>query len=214
VADGEAAAPRPLEKICRLVYCFGVGTKGAATRERLVDGARELIETHGYSGTGLNQVLAVSGAPRGSLYFHFPGGKDELVAAALEKAAEETAALLRELSQQRADLADYARSLVGAFAARMEESRFTKGCPLATVALDVAATNDRVHAVCRKGYRSWQAVVAERLLAEGWEPARAEADAWSVLSLVEGALLLARATRSREPLDRAGEAVVRLLERP
>ncbi|MEY9212977.1 TetR/AcrR family transcriptional regulator [Thermobifida halotolerans] len=190
-----------------------MGTRGAATRERLVDGARELIETHGYSGTGLNQILAVSGAPRGSLYFHFPGGKDELVAAALERAGEEVAALLRTLSEESADLAEYVRRLVGVFAARTEESGFAKGCPLATTALDVAAVNDRVHAVCRRVYASWQAVLADRLAAEGWSPREAEADAWSALSLIEGALLLARATRSTEPLDRAREAAVRLLVR-
>ncbi|WP_199742525.1 TetR/AcrR family transcriptional regulator [Streptomyces triticirhizae] len=63
-----------------------MGRKGAETRDRLLDATQELVEDAGYFGTGLNQVLAASGAPRGSLYFHFPGGKDQLVAESVRRA--------------------------------------------------------------------------------------------------------------------------------
>ncbi|MDA8371465.1 MAG: TetR family transcriptional regulator [Nocardiopsaceae bacterium] len=190
-----------------------MGTKGAATRARLIDGARELVETHGYSGTGLNQVLALSKAPRGSLYFHFPGGKDELVAAALEAAGAEIGALVEAVSADASDAVELVQGLIDVFAARMEESAFTKGCPLAITGLEAAATNDAVYTVCRTVYSSWQAALAERLTAEGRDPADAEADAWSALSLIEGALLLARSTRSRAPMDQARSRVARLLAR-
>ncbi|MEV2278278.1 TetR/AcrR family transcriptional regulator [Nocardiopsis sp. NPDC049922] len=188
-----------------------MGTKGTATRTRLVDGARELLEAHGYSGTGLNQVLSVSGTPRGSLYFHFPGGKDELVTAALRSAGGEVGAVLRDLSEEAADTVGLVHALIDHFTARMEGSSFTKGCPLAATALDVAATNDAVHAVCRDVYSSWQRTLAGRLTADGLDSARADADAWSVLAVIEGALLLARATRSRAPLDAARSTVIRIL---
>jgi len=188
-----------------------MGTKGTVTRTRLVDGARELLEAHGYPGTGLNQVLAASGAPRGSLYFHFPGGKDELVAAALDSAGAEIGALIRDLSEEAPDTVSLVQAMIDLFTARLEESAFTKGCPLAATALDVAATNDLVHTVCQKVYSSWHARLADRLVAEGRDPEDADADAWSALSLIEGALLLSRANRSRKPLDRARNSVTRLL---
>ncbi|WP_026127945.1 TetR/AcrR family transcriptional regulator [Nocardiopsis lucentensis] len=188
-----------------------MGTKGAATRARLVDGARELLEAHGYSGTGLNQVLSTSGTPRGSLYFHFPGGKDELVTAALAAAGAEIETLLRESAKEAADTVGLVHALIDHFTARMEGSAFTKGCPLAATALDVAATNDAVHAVCRDVYSSWQRALADHLTADGLDRARADADSWSVLAVIEGALLLARATRSRTPLDAARSTVTRIL---
>ncbi|MFI6576647.1 TetR/AcrR family transcriptional regulator [Nocardiopsis sp. NPDC050513] len=190
-----------------------MGTKGTATRARLVDGARELLEAHGYSGTGLSQVLTVSGTPRGSLYFHFPGGKDELVTAALRSAGAEVGAVLRDLAGQAPDTVGLVRAFIDHFADRMEASAFTKGCPLAATALDVAATNDAVHEVCREVYASWQRALADRLVVDGRGPAEADADAWSVLSVIEGALLLARSTRSRAPLDAARTTVARLLAR-
>ncbi|GAA1446747.1 TetR/AcrR family transcriptional regulator [Nocardiopsis tropica] len=187
-----------------------MGTRGTVTRTRLVDRARELLEAHGYAGTGLEQVLAASGAPRGSLYFHFPGGKDELVAAALESAGAEIGTRIRELSEEAPDAAALVRGVVDLFTARMEGSAFTRGCPLAATALDVSATNDLVHTVCRRVYSSWQAMLAQRLVAEGRGAEEADADAWSALSLVEGALLLSRATRDRRPLDRARGTASRL----
>ncbi|MEE2039723.1 TetR family transcriptional regulator [Nocardiopsis sp. CT-R113] len=190
-----------------------MGTRGTVTRTRLVDGAREQLEAHGYAGTDLDQVLAASGAPRGSLYFHFPGGKDELVAAALEAAGAETGARIRELSEEAPDAVALVQGMIDLFAARMEESGFAGGCPLAATALDVSATNELVHTVCRRVYSSWQATLANRLVAEGRGAEDADADAWSALSLVEGALLLSRATRSRSPLDRARGSVSRLLGR-
>ncbi|WP_159941696.1 MULTISPECIES: TetR/AcrR family transcriptional regulator [unclassified Nocardiopsis] len=188
-----------------------MGTKGAATRARILDGARELLEVHGYSGTGLNQVLAASGAPRGSLYFHFPGGKDELVTAALEAAGAEIDALAREISAGAADAVGLVQGVIDLFANRMEASDFTRGCPVAATALDAAATNDTVYAACRRAYASWHRTLAERLAAEGRTPEAAGADAWAALSLLEGALLLARATRDRAPLDHARNTVTRLL---
>ncbi|RKS06993.1 TetR family transcriptional regulator [Nocardiopsis sp. Huas11] len=189
-----------------------MGTKGTATRARLIEGARELLEAHGYAGTGLNQVLSASGAPRGSLYFHFPGGKDELVTAALEAAGEEVGAALAGLADEAPDTAGLVQGLVDLFTDRMVGSAFTKGCPLAATAVDVAATNDRVHEVCTRVYSSWQRELAARLLAEGRTSEAADAQAWSVLSLIEGAILLSRATRSRAPLDRARASVALLLQ--
>ncbi|WP_304452993.1 TetR/AcrR family transcriptional regulator [Nocardiopsis sp. YSL2] len=189
-----------------------MGTKGTATRARLIGGARELLEAHGYAGTGLNQVLAASGAPRGSLYFHFPGGKDDLVTAALEAAGAEVGAALADLADEAPDAVALAQRMIDLFTDRMVGSDFTKGCPIAATAVDVAATNDRVHEVCTRVYSSWQRELALRLAAEGRDPGTADAQAWSALSLVEGAILLARATRSRTPLDRARGSVALLLK--
>ncbi|MEV7027919.1 helix-turn-helix domain-containing protein, partial [Kitasatospora sp. NPDC093558] len=82
-----------------------MGAKGEETRARLIAGARALIEAQGYFGSGVNQIVAESGAPRGSLYFHFPEGKDQLVTAALVQAGREVEDLLRSLAADGGDAA-------------------------------------------------------------------------------------------------------------
>ncbi|MBF6336130.1 TetR/AcrR family transcriptional regulator [Nocardia abscessus] len=184
-----------------------MGVKGTETRGKLVEAARTLVERHGYYGAGLNQILAASGAPRGSLYFHFPGGKDELVAAAIAQASKEIAALIDTI--EPGDAAAAASRLLRMFGDRLEASGWQQGCPVATVALDVAAANDAVQAECAAAYAAWQQALRLRLRADGRE--NADDLAAAVLAMVEGALLLARAQRSREPLERVERTLLALL---
>ncbi|MBD0843401.1 TetR/AcrR family transcriptional regulator [Streptomyces sp. TRM68416] len=188
-----------------------MGVKGEETRSRLIAATRALIEARGYFGTGLNQVLAESGAPRGSLYFHFPAGKDQLVAAALTESGQEVGDLIASLGADRLSALEIVRRLLDVFAERMEASDYDKGCPLATVALEVAGGNEVLRGVCAEAYGRWQQALADCLTAEGHSAASAEARASAVLAQVEGALLLARVQRSRLPLEQAARAAELLL---
>lgn len=184
-----------------------MGAKGAETRQRMIEATRSSIERQGYFGTGLNQILTESGTPRGSLYFHFPGGKDELVAAAVTQASG-----LVDAALDAADLTDPAGAVAGLITLlgeRLEASGWENGCPVATVALEVAGTNDAVQQACAQVYARWTEALRIILRAAGYR----EADdlAVSLLALVEGALLLARTHRSRDPLDRAARVARTLL---
>ncbi|GAA3125714.1 TetR/AcrR family transcriptional regulator [Planomonospora alba] len=186
-----------------------MGQKGEETRRRLLDTTRDLIETGGYFGAGLNQVVAASGAPRGSLYFHFPGGKDQLVGESVRRAGREVGAELGALAEHEPDAPGLVTAVLRFLGDRLEESGWRKGCPVATVALEMAAVNDPLHEACSEVYRDWEAALRDRLAADGHpEP---DDTAVTVLALVEGALLLARAHRSREPLDRVARRIAALL---
>ncbi|MGX2998688.1 TetR/AcrR family transcriptional regulator [Streptomyces sp. JNUCC 64] len=184
-----------------------MGQKGARTRDQLLDATRRLVEEGGYSGTGLNQVVTVSGAPRGSLYFHFPGGKDQLVGESVRRAGEEIGAALEELAGATGSAAEFTEAALRHLGDRLEESGWRRGCPVATVALETAAVNGPLQEVCSEVYASWQTVLRARL--EGHP--NADDLAVTVLALIEGALLLARTHRSREPLDRVARQVGTLL---
>ncbi|MCX5210258.1 TetR/AcrR family transcriptional regulator [Kitasatospora sp. NBC_00240] len=188
-----------------------MGAKGEETRARLVAATRALIEAQGYFGTGLNQVLAESGAPRGSLYFHFPAGKDQLVAAALTDAGLEIGGLIDSFAREKLSAGVMVRRLLDAFGDRMEGSGYTKGCPIATVALEVAGGNEELRRTCAEAYDNWQQALAAQLVTEGRTSQAADVAAGAVLAQFEGALLLARVRHSRAPLDQAARAVQLLL---
>jgi TetR/AcrR family transcriptional repressor of lmrAB and yxaGH operons len=166
--------------------------KGERTRATLVDATSRLLRRQGYAATGLNQIDD-SGTPKGSLYFHFPGGKDELVAAALGHAADTWRA---EVTASLAGETDLASSLIlvgNRLAKELELSGFTHGCPLATVTLEAAATNPMLHAVVSQRYSVLETEVTRRIVVAGVPEPQARATALMVLSALEGALLLARA---------------------
>ncbi|AKH83668.1 TetR family transcriptional regulator [Streptomyces sp. CNQ-509] len=189
-----------------------MAVKGAQTRARLVEAARTLVEARGYHGTGLNDVIAAGSAPRGSLYHHFPGGKDQLTAEALTVSGREITIVFADLADSAPDTRSLMESALSLLADRMEEAAYAKGCPVATVALEVSARNDALRQVCAEIYDRWQRVLADRLIADGRSPADAEDLACSLLALTEGALILSRTRRSRAPMEQARRTARALLD--
>jgi TetR/AcrR family transcriptional repressor of lmrAB and yxaGH operons len=184
------------------------------SRKRTVATAVALFRRQGYSGTGINQILDESATPKGSLYFHFPGGKTEL---AIEAVTASGRAIGRGIEAALASTEDVAEAVGRAIdftAADLRESNFEHGCPVGSVVVDVASASEPIRIACRTIFDEWQAVVARRLEAAGWDERAASDEALSILSLLEGALLLSRARHDTAPLESAARHVRRTLSAP
>jgi len=181
----------------------------ASTRDRLLDAAEALVARHGYEGTGVNAVLAASGVGNGSLYHQFPGGKDELVAAAIERVGAASRAEI-----ERGLAAGSAAAVRGMFehtTARLRTDRYEAGCRIATPLADASPDAEAVRLAAVTAFDGWVAVIADRLVAEGWAAGPARATAGSVVALLQGALLLARGARTTQPLDDGRDAALDLI---
>jgi TetR/AcrR family transcriptional repressor of lmrAB and yxaGH operons len=162
------------------------------TRERVLRTAAELFQRQGYHGTGLNQVLAESRAPKGSLYFHFPDGKEQLASESVTLSGREVGESLTEAVLAAEDGRSGVAAMGEHFASHLLESDFTKGCPVATVALETAAESETMRSACDGVYGEWQDGIALALRGWGVPEERAEPLAALVLSSLQGALMLAR----------------------
>jgi len=158
------------------------------------------LRTAGYHHTGLNQIVADSGAPKGSMYHYFPGGKAELAVAAVNHAAAAVSARIGEILQAGLPPVGALEAVIDFFAGEMEASAFTKGCPVATISLEEAATTPLIRDACARAYGGWQAGLAAFLQAHGVAEPRTAAETF--IMLLEGALILARVQLSAEPLRR------------
>jgi TetR/AcrR family transcriptional repressor of lmrAB and yxaGH operons len=185
--------------------------KGERSRARLVGATAALLQRQGYHATGLGQIVQESGAPRGSLYFYFPGGKEELACTALAESGEamrqQLEAVIAAAPDPGAAIEDVCRVVGEVLAA----SDYAHGCPLATVALEAAAASDAVREVCATHYARWERSIAALLVAAGAAPDRAAELATFVLATVEGALLLAKVKRDPGPLEQAGKTLATLV---
>jgi TetR/AcrR family transcriptional repressor of lmrAB and yxaGH operons len=174
----------------------------------------QLLRRQGAHGTGLQEVLAHSGAPRGSLYFHFPGGKEELVREAIQEAAEVVDRWLKQSLDREASAAAAVEAFIQRYGEHMAKSGFAEGCPIAGVALDVSAEGDGLRTACDWALTGWVTMVAERLRGDGWDPEAAESLALTSLAALEGGLILSRARRSSDPLQAVAAQMRALLTRP
>ena len=159
------------------------------------------MRRQGYSGTGLKQIIEESGAPRGSLYFHFPGGKEELAVAALSRTCQARLEAMRQEFRVAGTASDAVCSLIRALREDFIASDYEDGCPLATVVLEMSSASDAIRSVCAGAWQDWTRLIQSRLEEEGHPAARAARLATLVMALIEGSLLLGRAYRSHDPFD-------------
>ena len=188
----------------------------ATTRDRIIATTCALLEEQGYHATGLNQIITQSDAPRGSLYYYFPDGKDGLTAEAIEQTGRLVAERIRTGLAWHADAAEAVRAFVAFIADQVEASGFRAGGPLTTVAMETAATNERLNLVCRDAFARLQAAFAEKLVASGYAEGRAAELATFITASVEGAIILSRTRHTGDPLRRVAVELGRMLtaERP
>jgi len=179
------------------------------SRERMVRSAASLIRTRGLNATSFSEVLAESGAPRGSIYHHFPEGKEQLAEDAIRWTSE------RVLAHLRAGTAVTASDVLKRFIAMWRQVVVTSGgsagCVVAGVAIDTDATVAGQIDLVRSTFRSWVKLLAEQLEAVGVPSDRAVPIALAALAGMEGALILSRAEGNAKPLDTVAEELMRLL---
>ena len=175
----------------------------ATTRERMLDTTGRLLQHQGYAATGLNQVVAESQAPKGSLYFHFPGGKEQLAAEALSRSGSSWAGSLEDVLTSARTTVAAMRRWVRMLAEQLEVTDFAAGCPVATVALEAAPRSDAISVAATQVYASWVALIRARLETEGVAASRARTAAVAAVAAIEGALVLATASRDTTPLRQA-----------
>jgi TetR/AcrR family transcriptional repressor of lmrAB and yxaGH operons len=180
-------------------------TKGERTRARLLTATAELLRRQGYHATGLAEIVSASGAPRGSLYFHFPGGKDELACRALEASGELWRTRIEAAIATARDMGEAIEAVTKLLGDDLEASGFEHGCPVAAVALE--STSPAVRETVRAHYERWQTTITDRLAGLGMARELAAQLTTVALASIEGALLLAKVGRSRAPLDAVGRAL-------
>ena len=179
----------------------------------MIHAAAQLFRQRGYHATAFSDVVQASGAARGSIYFHFPGGKQELAREAIALAGDE----IEQLVAQAAGLADgpgsFVRALGDMVAARLEGSDYRSGCAIATMVLELAPQNEELSSDFDKVFERWRQALASQFETWGIATGRGTDLANLVMSVFEGALVVSRAARRIDPFAAAIEALADFIER-
>ncbi len=180
------------------------------SRERMISSAVALLREYGAGATTIDRVLAHSGAPRGSVYHHFPGGRTQLIDEAVASVGDVISGLVEAAAED-----DRPLEAVDAFFAlwreRLLDSGFRAGCSLVAVAVE---TNDDAPQLARSAagyFARWRAALTGLFVRNGLTAERGERLAAFIIAAVEGAVIMCRAEKSMAPLDAAAAEIHELL---
>lgn len=180
------------------------------SRAALVDSAGLLFRRQGYAATGVNQILELADVKAGSLYHHFPDGKQQLAAAVVERAGADIERRLRELLDSGAPVTDIVDGWIDVMAAGLASDQ-RDGCPIEPIATESVHASAAVRAASAAAFDGWSRAVSDRLRRDGWPSSQAAQTALAVIALVEGALILSRTTGDPAALHAAKAATHALL---
>lgn len=182
-------------------------------REKILITMARLIEKQGYHATGLNEIIGESGAPKGSLYYYFPGGKEQIGAEAILESGRIIAGRLRGLLQGDLKPSEAIYNFLMLMAKNIEEMGFSMGSPLTTASVETAMTSEMINQACQEAFELILSVFREKFLEAGFSVTEASELSLYVTTVVEGGILMSRTYHRAEPLRLAAKHLQAYLEK-
>lgn len=182
---------------------MGSITNKNQSREKILKAATRLFHLKGYHATGLNQVLQESGAPKGSLYYHFPNGKEQLAAEAIQLSGQIIAAdIKKRLSSFDDPIKAFQHNiqLIAEQFNEIEKLAELSTVPLGLLAAETALVNEKLRQICEETFGIWEELYVEKLKESGYSEERARLISTSTNALIEGGVTLCLTKKSSEPL--------------
>lgn len=169
-------------------------------REQILQTTCTLLEKQGYHGTGLNEIIKESGSPKGSLYYYFPEGKEQITSEAILESSRATSERIRVNLQNTENAAKAIHDFILLIAENVEHSRFAAGSPLTAVAMETATQSERINLACRESYAMLQTAFKEKLITSGFTKPKADELATFIVASIEGGIILSRTYHTTDPL--------------
>ncbi len=178
---------------------------------KILTTASILFQKQGYHATGLNQIIKESGCPKGSLYYYFPEGKEQLATEAINRTRDLAAQELRNLFSQHEDVTkalEYFFDQFLSFNPKVESN----GMPLALISLETWHMSEQLRLACKDAYEALIMILKEKFIQSNWPPVEATEMSYLVFSMIEGGSIFALTYKSNEPLKRICKTIIELLE--
>lgn len=173
----------------------------------MLTAAAELFRVRGYEGIGIADLLEKSGAPRGSLYFHFPNGKEQIGAEVIDGFAVRTAARFRELDESGVPIDKFIDVVFKTTAKESKACEFNGSCPIAAIAAGFGAENKLLAEAILGCFAAWESAIEDAARKRGMNEKNAAIFASAFLAAMEGAFVLSKAQRSPAPHINASRAI-------
>lgn len=184
------------------------------SREKILEAATLLFHLKGYHATGLSEILKESGAPKGSLYYHFPNGKEQLAIEAINLSAKTISTVIKENLATYDDPVEAFQYHIGTIAERfkdIERKTQFKNVPLGLLAMETVFVNENLRQACEETFIIWEKLFYDKLRMSGYSEDRACLISGTISALIEGGVTLCFTKKSSEPLHHVNKMIPLLL---
>jgi len=179
--------------------------KRGATRRRMLVSAAEVLRERGAAGVTIDEVLSRSKAPRGSVYHHFPRGRNQILLEALQFAGQSMTSAIDDAAA--GGPMALLRGFVDLWEDVLRESDFTAGCPVAAAAISISDEGPQLSGDAARIFEHWRSALTRSFAADGFSDSEAASLATTMLAAIEGAVILCRSLRSPQPLRDVAENI-------
>lgn len=183
-----------------------------SSKDKLIHTASRLFQLQGYHATGLNQITRESGAPKGSLYYHFPDGKEQLALESIQLTARFVSEQIANGLNISPDPVTAIQDFITDLAGRFEKEECKGGVPIASIALETSLISEPLREACQTAYGSFQHIFTQKLIRASFEEKRAEELGIIINAMIEGAFLLSFTMGNSEPLRLVAKQIPILLQ--
>lgn len=183
------------------------------TKSLILQTASNLFQRQGYHGTGLNQIIEESGAPKGSLYYHFPNGKEEIAVEAINLMKKLVETRVQEDLSEKETAAEAFQHHLNKIADDFDQRGNLEGLPVGLIASETALVYPNLRLACESAYQTWQSLYADKLKKSGLDQSKAEELGVVISAMIEGAIILSKTTKSGQPLRVMAKQVPLLIPR-
>lgn len=181
------------------------------TKTILIEAASRLFRQHGYDGISLNDILKEVNIPKGSLYHHFPNGKEELAVEAIRHTKQIVLDMIDKVFDQSEDPVACVQEHIHQLAHLLKDAKDPVGLPIGTIAAEKHATNEPIRSACQSAFEEWRELYSTKFIAAGYSEKQAKDCGIFILAAIEGGILLSLTMKSEEPLLIIAEQIPLLL---
>ncbi|EJR44434.1 hypothetical protein IIM_05176 [Bacillus cereus VD107] len=183
------------------------------TKEKLLNAASKLFRRQGYHATSLSQITKESNAPRGSIYYYFPEGKEQLAKEAIKRTGKKVKSYLEESLALEEDAAlaihNHIKRVVSKFT--LEKVYNDTNISLAAMSSEVWSSNETLRQACEEVYEEWEQVYTDKLVRSGYKPEEAKRLGVAIQAWAEGAYVLSLSKKDPLPMLTVSEQILKLL---
>ncbi|HZG73792.1 MAG TPA: TetR/AcrR family transcriptional regulator [Chondromyces sp.] len=181
------------------------------SKEKILRAASRLFQLQGYHATGLNQIIKESGLPKGSLYHHFPNGKEELAIEAVKYTSKFVEAKLQSIMETIPDPVEAIQLFITETASQFDPPENIEGIPVGLLAGETALMSEPLRNVCMQCFKNWEEIIAKKLIKNGFTEEKATKTAMLINSMIEGGIVLSLTNKNKSHLLVIAETIPGLL---